>query len=354
MDPILIINPMKSRRPTGLGVAGDAIVEVVPPEAARPDAACDRWFRRVNDAPLPQVLRAGLRVGLVQLVPWLRRRERLLFTSQHGPLWRTGRHAVIVHDTIPLQFPEQSRGQTRYFQRWLPRVLAQAERVVTISETVRAELRRKRYPGIEHADVIPSWSPRIQPVSSPVGSTAREPRELLVVGARYSHKNIDVVLTALTQLNIRPDAPVRLTLAGCTRSLWGRAWGGLEWFEQRGWVRVIERVEDDELAQLYRKVSALVFPSLAEGQGLPPLEAMAQGCPVICSDRPVLRETCGGAADYFSPDEPRDLTRVVTEVFARRDPAVLDARAAAVQATLARFSREELRERWRVWLAAWR
>ncbi len=84
-------------------------------------------------------------------------------------------------------------------------------------------------------------------------------------------------------------------------------------------VEALGNVSLDELVSLYRRASALVFPSLYEGFGLPPLEAMACGCPVACSDAASLPEVCGDAARYFSPDDAEEMAAAVAEVL--DDPA---------------------------------
>jgi glycosyltransferase involved in cell wall biosynthesis len=83
-------------------------------------------------------------------------------------------------------------------------------------------------------------------------------------------------------------------------------------------VRVVGRVSPDELARLYRTAAALVFPSLYEGFGQPPLEAMACGCPVACSNAASLPEVCGDAARLFEPSSPDAIAEAVDEVL--RDP----------------------------------
>jgi glycosyltransferase involved in cell wall biosynthesis len=83
----------------------------------------------------------------------------------------------------------------------------------------------------------------------------------------------------------------------------------------------------DELGSLYRRAAALVFPSLYEGFGQPPLEAMACGCPVACSVAASLPEVCGEAARYFDPDEPEEIAAAVEDVLA--DPEAWSARGIA-------------------------
>ena len=87
-------------------------------------------------------------------------------------------------------------------------------------------------------------------------------------------------------------------------------------------------VSGDELVSLYRRAACMVFPSLYEGFGQPPLEAMACGCPVAAANIPAIAEACGDAAALFDPTEPEDIAAVVA--------AVLDAPERFVAAGLER------------------
>jgi glycosyltransferase involved in cell wall biosynthesis len=79
-------------------------------------------------------------------------------------------------------------------------------------------------------------------------------------------------------------------------------------------VEVRGLVSADELVSLYQRAACLVFPSLYEGFGQPPLEAMACGCPVAASDIPAIAEACGDAAALFDPMDPEDVAAVVAGV----------------------------------------
>ncbi len=116
-----------------------------------------------------------------------------------------------------------------------------------------------------------------------------EPREpfLLYPARPWPHKNHARLYEAFSLLR-RERPGLRLVLTG----------GGHEGAVPAG-VEVLGNVPDAELVSLYRRASALVFPSLYEGFGLPPLEAMACGCPVACSNAASLPEVCGDAARYF-------------------------------------------------------
>src|SRR5215213_8016876 len=114
---------------------------------------------------------------------------------------------------------------------------------------------------------------------------------LLYPASPWPHKNHARLLEAFTL--VRRERPeLRLVLTGSGHGVLPDG------------VESVGYVTQDELASLYRRASALVFPSLYEGFGQPPLEAMACGCPVACSDLPPLREVCGDAAVYFDPEDP--------------------------------------------------
>src|SRR5207245_3370294 len=89
-------------------------------------------------------------------------------------------------------------------------------------------------------------------------------------------------------------------------------------------VEALGRVSDDTLARLYRSASALVFPSLYEGFGQPPLEAMASGCPVAVSRVASLPEVCGDAAGYFDPHSPEDIAAATLRALERLSDAGLE------------------------------
>ena len=84
-------------------------------------------------------------------------------------------------------------------------------------------------------------------------------------------------------------------------------------------IQFLGRVSDDELVRLYNQAACFVFPSLYEGFGLPPLEAMACGCPVLVSDIPVEREVCGDAAQYFNPLDPTNILHTITQYLNNAD-----------------------------------
>jgi glycosyltransferase involved in cell wall biosynthesis len=137
-----------------------------------------------------------------------------------------------------------------------------------------------------------------------------EPREpfLLYPARRWQHKNHARLFEAFAIVRkARPDLRLLLTGGGKTGAL-------------PAGVEALGIVSGDELASLYRRASALVFPSLYEGFGQPPLEAMACGCPVACSNAASLPEVCGDAARLFPPEDPAAIAAAVEEVLADPSP----------------------------------
>jgi glycosyltransferase involved in cell wall biosynthesis len=139
------------------------------------------------------------------------------------------------------------------------------------------------------------------------GDEQREPF-LLYPARAWPHKNHDRLFEAFALVRReRPD--LRLVLTG----------GGHSASPPEG-VEIHGHVTPEQLVSLYRRASALVFPSLYEGFGQPPLEAMACGCPVACSDAASLPEVCGDAARYFDPKDVEGIAAAVLDVLADPEP----------------------------------
>jgi glycosyltransferase involved in cell wall biosynthesis len=242
---------------------------------------------------------------------------RLCFFPGHNvPLSVPGRYIVSVNDvTVFSQHFRLPWYRKAGFRRLLSRAVHGAEAVVTISETVKGDLVREFglppgkirviYPWVKEIFFGPSGD---EPPPEPL----REKDYILYVGLRIAHKNVEGVLRAF--LLLVDDFPeLRLVVAGgryTTPDMVDR-WKT----DPRLKDRLIEIPDptDEEIVRLLSRAKAFVFPSFAEGFGLPPLEAMASGVPVVCSDIPVFREVYGDAVRYVDPSRPESIAEGVRE-----------------------------------------
>jgi glycosyltransferase involved in cell wall biosynthesis len=214
--------------------------------------------------------------------------------------WRT---VLTVHDLAFRRLPETHAPASRAYYAGLERSLRQATRVICVSEATHADL--LALAGADPSKVRVVYEAP-DPAYTPDGPAAAAPRPyFLFVGTLEPRKNVAGLLRALATLPPAGRPELRLVgaagagadgLAAAARAL------GVE----RD-VRFLGRRPTAEVAALYRGALALVYPSLLEGFGLPILEAMASGTPVITSERSSMAEIAGGAAELVDPDDPAAL-----------------------------------------------
>jgi glycosyltransferase involved in cell wall biosynthesis len=218
--------------------------------------------------------------------------DDLVYSPTHHGLPHQAGQIVTVHDLICLRFPAQHRSQYLFFRFGLPRLLKKCRAVFTVSETTRQDIAATYGYPLEHIYTVPNGVDTSAFMPDPLAKPA-DPF-LLLAGALYRHKNVDEVLD-MAQF-WKQD--YRLIVTSCEgnyrRKLEQKASDlGLDGrIEFRGYL------SRAELLRLYQGASALLYPSLWEGFGIPPLEALACGTPVIASDIPVLREVLGEAAQF--------------------------------------------------------
>jgi glycosyltransferase involved in cell wall biosynthesis len=205
---------------------------------------------------------------------------------------------VTVHDLAVLRHPGTFNQWTRRYSRFaVPRVARAARRVIAVSEFTRREVIELLGVPDERIRVIPNG------VGAPFGpeGPAAEGEYLLAVGTLEPRKNLAVAQEAAERLG------VELRVVGA------RGWGGVQ---VDGWLG---RVADDELAALYRGARCLVYPSLYEGFGIPVLEAMACGTPVVTSAGGATEEVAGGAAVLVDAHDPAAIAAGVEQADVGRD-----------------------------------
>ena len=199
----------------------------------------------------------------------------------------------VQHELYPRFFSRAELAYRRLVYGWTVR---RSRIVITISEHARLGL-------IERLGLDPA---RVRAIHLGIDHDRFRPGEderedfLLYPALPWKHKNHARLFEAFAAVRARRPG-LRLVLTG-----WDKA--APDGVEARG------RVPPDELVRLYRTAAALVFPSLYEGFGQPPLEAMACGCPVACSNAASLPEVVGDAARLFDPESPEDMAAAVEDV----------------------------------------
>ncbi len=258
----------------------------------------------------------------------------LWVTSLAHPLFWRGPLAATVHDVLQLARPETC-GHARRIAAglYLANLRKRARLLMFNSAFTRDEFARWVGIPVGRQAVTPlgvdtrTWCPS----SMPGPRIGDAPPYFLFVGNLRKHKNLPVLLEAFRM--VRDAIPHELRLVG-------RAFADSRGIEpmradagsDNSRVRWLGELPADQLLEVMRGATALIVPSLYEGFGLPVLEGMATGCPVVASRAAALGETGAGAARYFDPARPDDLARLLVE--AAREPA--DARAQWVRSGLQR------------------
>jgi len=279
-----------------------------PPGARLPDLRHIR-VREVGPCGLP------LHLWEQVCLPWATRDMRLLNLSGSAPALAR-RQACLLHDAAVFDRRQAYTATFVWWYRWLFRRLAErADLLFTVSCAAQARLRvwlavsEERLPvllnGADHLDCQDPEPGLLQEIDMSRGY-------LLAVGSANPNKNIAMLLEAYARLPAgRPDL---LLAGGVNRGVFKRR----RTVDPQG-VRRLGNVDDATLVALYRNAIALVFPSLYEGFGLPPLEAMRQGCPVVASLASAIPEVCGDAALYFDPTDVAGLSLALKAVLDRPD-----------------------------------
>jgi glycosyltransferase involved in cell wall biosynthesis len=298
-------------------------------EAEPPSAQTPRTNEPAALAPNLSVIRVpagvlGRRWWSVGLPLYLRRHNVALFhgTNFEVPLRGNATRVVTIHDLSLLARPETHERRRVWRARLrLPLMARRADAVITPTEAVRREaIERFRLPAAKVFAVPEAARERFRPLA--FGETAEARRRLgagdefiLAVGTIEPRKNLPTLLRAFEEiLRARPRPGLRLVLAG--RAGWMRqAWlKQLEGSPARDRVVHTGYVSDADLCALYSSCRLFVYPSLYEGFGLPPLEAMQCGAPVIAARVAAVAEVAGDAARLFEPESSEELARALSEL----------------------------------------
>jgi glycosyltransferase involved in cell wall biosynthesis len=297
-------------------------------------------------------------------------RDEVLFSPCNtGPV-TVSRQLVVVHDAAVWDCPEGfSRPFRAVYRQLLPRLARRAAVLATVSQFSRRRLAERL--GIDEGRILvlgnaasPDFSPGppnpVRPATEeglvrpdPIGPEAKEGLVLLCVGSMEPRKNLGRLLRAWLALQAAGRLPegARLELVGGANP---RNFAGVDRVEGAG-IDWLGRVGDAELVARYRRADAFVYPSLYEGFGLPPLEAMACGCPALLSRAASLPEVGGEAYDpaaadssgavlYFDPESEEEIAASISR-FLGLAPADRERMRRNALARAARFSWDEVADR---------
>ena len=245
------------------------------------------------------------------------------FPHYNLPLIKPGHFVVTVHDLFPFQFPEIHSGRLpRAVNQMLMRnAVRHAERIITPSQATALAVKQSFPDSADRVLSIPEAADdRFHSQRNPDAETAWQtrlgirPPYVFYLGQWKAYKNLPILLDAFarvrrthptSQLVIAGDDPRHPEVRQATAAL------------PEGSVVLPGRLPESAVPDLYRGAAVVVLPSRAEGFGLPVIEAMACGVPVICSDLPVLHEIADGVAVFCDPNDPA--------AFADAMAAILDA-----------------------------
>lgn len=297
-----------------------------------------------NAGTLPawSVLRAR-RAGRLKGQAWeqfdlaLHARGSLLFTPCGGAPLAHDRHVITIHDAgifaTPLAYAPAYRVYYKILQKQLAR---KARHIISVSQFSKKEL--IRYLDIPEEKISCTWLSGEHVLGFPTDNTALERNQLkpggyiLAVGSRNPNKNLHGLAAALAYLQ-----ETHLTLAvvgGSNSAIFGRN-GGFA-----GPVRELGMVTDGQLRTLYENAACFIFPSFYEGFGLPPLEALTLGVPVVVSRAASLPEIFGDAVIYCDPNSPKDIADQISYATSVGDRNTESARTHASSFTWERCARQ--------------
>ena len=247
-------------------------------------------------------------------LPFQLRGQLLWSPCNTGPL-AVRNQVVTIHDATYADTPECfSRPFAAWYGFLLPRLARRVRRVQTVSAFSRRRLAERIGLAEADIDVVPNGvDARFAPPSPEAVAAVRARHGLpgpyvLALGSIEPRKNLATLLTAWRSVaDRRPE--LTLAIAGGGNAIYGRV--GLDGVPR---VRALGYVDDAELPALYGGAEAFVFPSLYEGFGLPPVEAMGCGTAVVCSDATALPEVVGDAAVLVPPKEPDAIADAIVRV----------------------------------------
>lgn len=227
------------------------------------------------------------------------------------------RKVVTVHDLAFKRFPDAVSWKFRmYYGLLIPRVLRSSLHVTTVSEFSKDDICNEYKMAESSVSVI--YNASSFSTTGAVGSVTKQ-KLVIAVGSIQPYKNIETLVKAFAKFKQTSDPDYVLKLVGSADS---RVFSGTSLSEAmagRSDIQFTGYLSDADLLALYESATCFVFPSLFEGFGIPPLEAMACGCPVIASTAASIPEVCADAALYCDPLSTDDMAARIKQLTQDRE-----------------------------------
>jgi len=259
--------------------------------------------------------------------------------TPHGSIFLSNQ-LTIVHDLITLHYPEISKFQNYYYRILLGKLLRRSKCIITISHYTKNEM-------VNFYKIDPN---NIKVIHNGYDETLFYPRMeqsaflkkyelgtfLLAVGPTLAHKNFERLIMAYSEVRKNRISMDPLVIVGGFPDYLNKLKLIVKTLNLENDIRFIGYVDNQDLANFYSSAKALIYPSLMEGFGLPVLEAMASGCPVICSNTSSLPEVGGDAVLYFDPTDVHDIQLKIEQIYL--DASLIDAMKAKNIKQVLKFS----------------
>lgn len=277
-----------------------------------------RWYTLSEQINMPLVIKKA-KIDLMH------------FPHFNVPIFYTGKFVVTIHDLIITSFPTRrasTLGPILYkIKQWGYQIVVnsavrRANKIITVSNYSKKEILKNFKVS---ADKIAVTYEAVNGLSERRETDSGNQEEitkkyqlrkpyLLYVGNAYPHKNLRALIKVFKELK-KQNIKLFLTLVGKEDYFFERLKEGVRESELGDLITFPGFVSDEDLLAFYHQALAYIFPSFCEGFGLPPLEAMALGCPVICANSSCLPEILQDSALYFDPHEINGIIEAVKKVY---------------------------------------
>lgn len=258
------------------------------------------------------------------LLPYLARKHRLdaLMVQRLAP-WFCGRCRLVttIHDLTPIKFSQDYRGVSNFLVKVLTKnTIKRSHLILTPTNTIASEI-KDYYPQTDAPIVAFYNGVSTERFKQSIGSDMQHQygRYILTVGAIEKRKNIETLISMMS--NMQDDAALKLVIVGGVRDQQYFNQLQQQWQQLGLNDRVIYHgfIDEQALISLYQHAALFVTASRDEGFNLPPLEAMACGVPVACSDIKVHQELFAGGATFFPADDAQALFAAVNAVLSNSE-----------------------------------